>query len=33
MFAVKFTSAELDNLRNLGDLARIVAERGRAPRG
>jgi acyl carrier protein len=30
MFAMKFTSAELDNLRNLGDLARIVAERGRA---
>ncbi|HEY8259654.1 MAG TPA: acyl carrier protein [Methylosinus sp.] len=33
MFAVKLASAELDNLRNLGDLARIVAERGRAPRG
>lgn len=30
MFAMKLTSAELDNLRNLGDLARIVAERGRA---
>lgn len=28
MFAMKFTSAELDNLRNLGDLARIVIERG-----
>lgn len=30
-FAMKFTSAELDNLRNLGDLARIVAERGHLP--
>ncbi len=28
-FAVKLTSAELDGLRNLGDLVRIVAERGR----
>lgn len=30
-FAMKFTSAELDDLRNLGDLVRIVAERGRSP--
>ncbi|MBY6241823.1 acyl carrier protein [Methylosinus sp. Sm6] len=30
-FAMKFTSAELDDLRNLGDLARIVAQRGRLP--
>ena len=28
-FAVKLTSAELDGLRKLGDLVRIVAERGR----
>jgi len=30
-FGVKFTSAELDNLKNLGDLVRIVAQRGRLP--
>jgi acyl carrier protein len=29
-FAVKLTSAELDDLRNLGDLVRIVAQRGRS---
>ena len=28
-FDVKLTSAELDGLRKLGDLVRIVAERGR----
>jgi acyl carrier protein len=30
-FAMKFTSAELDNMRCLGDLVRIVSERGRLP--
>jgi acyl carrier protein len=28
-FAMKFTSAELDNMRQLGDLVKIVSERGR----
>lgn len=31
-FGIKFTTAELDNLKNVGDLARIIAERGRLPR-
>jgi acyl carrier protein len=31
-FAMKFTSAELDNMQHLGDLVRIVSERGRLPR-
>jgi acyl carrier protein len=30
-FSMKFTSSELDNLRKLGDLVRIVAQRGAAP--
>jgi acyl carrier protein len=30
-FAMKFTSAELDNMLNLGDLVKIVSERGRLP--
>ncbi|WP_255468762.1 acyl carrier protein [Reyranella sp. CPCC 100927] len=30
-FGVKFTSAELDNMRQLGDLVRIVAARGTPP--
>ena len=30
-FRVKFTSAELDNMQNLGDIVRVIAERGRAP--
>jgi acyl carrier protein len=30
-FAMKFTSAELDNMQQLGDLVRIVSERGRLP--
>jgi acyl carrier protein len=32
-FAMKFTSAELDNMQKLGDLVRIVAQRGHAPVG
>jgi acyl carrier protein len=31
-FAMKFTSAELDNMQHLGDLVRIVSERGSLPR-
>jgi acyl carrier protein len=30
-FTMKFTSAELDNMQQLGDLVRIVGERGRLP--
>jgi acyl carrier protein len=30
-FAMKFTSAELDNMLNLGDLVKIVSARGRIP--
>ena len=30
-FMTKLTSAEIDNLRSLGDLVRIVAQRGRLP--
>lgn len=30
-FAMKFTSSELDNMQKLGDLVRIVAQRGKAP--
>lgn len=30
-FAVKFTSAELDNMQRLGDLVSIVSARGRPP--
>jgi acyl carrier protein len=30
-FSVKFTSAELDNLHKLGDIARVVSLRGTLP--
>lgn len=30
-FGVKFTSAELDRLSTLGDMVRIIAERGKLP--
>ncbi len=32
-FGVKFTSAELDNMKKLGDLVRVVAQRGKLPKG